>query len=254
MADRYTYLPQIGLFVMLCWSVPERASKPLVCAVAATALAACGVLSRVQLSHWKNSETLFGHTLKVTKDNWLAHVNLGAALMEAGRGREEEMEQYRQALRIKPSCAEAHYNLAGALWEDGQQEEAIGHWQEAVRIQPQYADAHGDLGDAFRQLGNLPEAVRHYEQAWRIKPARAEAYNDLGAALWQAGEAQRAIRFYEQALQMKPDYAEAHYNLAGALEQQGRLPEAIMHYEQALRIRPGFVEAQNRLERLRAGP
>jgi tetratricopeptide (TPR) repeat protein len=249
MADRYTYWPLIGLFVLLCWSLPARAMAAV---ATAAAIAGCGALARLQVGHWKNSETVFRHAVAVTRENWLAHVNLGVALKEAGKSREEEMEQYRQALRIRPNCAEAHHNLAAALWEAGEREQAVAHWSEALRLRPQYEEAHASLGEAWLRLGKVTEAVRHLEQAWGFRSDRAESYNDLGAAAWRAGEIELAIACYERALQIHPQYAEAHYNLAGALEQQGRLPEAVAHYEEALRIRPGLVEAQERLARLRA--
>ncbi len=162
-ADRYTYLPLIGLFVLVCWSLP---AKTLAAFAAVGGIAVCGALARIQVGHWKNSETVFRHAVEVTRDNWLAYVNLGVALKDASGSRQQEMEQYRRALQIKPDCAEAHYNLGMTLWEEGDREQAISHWKEAVRIQPEYVEAHASLGGAGLLLGNLPEAVRHFERAW----------------------------------------------------------------------------------------
>lgn len=122
MADRYTYIPLVGLFLIVGWAVPADAAQRhawrwTLTVFAGAILAACAGLSRIQVGYWRDSETLFRRALRVTRDNWLAHNNLGVALKEAGRPREEEMEQYRQAIRLRPDYAEAHYNLGVALWE-----------------------------------------------------------------------------------------------------------------------------------------
>ena len=247
MADRYTYMPLIGIFVILSWSLPARRAFA---ATAAVAVIICGVLSNAQARHWTNSETLFRHATRVTKDNWAAHINLGVALKQAGRSNEELIE-YQLAVEAKPDSAEAHYNLGSALWEAGQQEAAIAHWQEAVRLRPGYTDAHSNLADAFRRRGEWAEADRHYEATWPAAPASAGAYNDMGAVLWRAGKTADAIRYFGRALQVKPDDATAHYNLGGALEQQGDVAGAIHHYELALQSKPDFTQARERLARLR---
>ena len=136
MADRFTYLPSIGLFIMLGWSVPSRAlegwiSKVITCVVAAAVLAVCAALSRVQLGYWKDSEALFRHDLDVTRDNWLAQNNLGTALLQAGQI-EEAIRHYEQALRIDPDYAEAHNNLGVALTDQGKVTEAIAHYQQMI--------------------------------------------------------------------------------------------------------------------------
>ena len=251
MADRYTYLPLTGLFIMLCWSVPARAMarwklKVITGAAAVAVLAVYAALSRVQVGYWKDSETLFRHALAVTRDNWVAHDNLGTALQHAGKI-EEAIAQYEQALRIKPHFAEAHYNLGSALGQTGRIPEAIEHLEQALRIRPDYAEAHCNLGLALAQAGRMPEAIGHFEQALRINPDYADAHNNLGLAMMRLGRMPEAIEHLQQALRIKPDFAEAHYNLGLALEKAGRVPEAIQHYEQALRINPDDAEVHNNL-------
>ena len=291
MEDRFTYLPSIGLLIMLCWSVPARAverriSKITTCILAAAVLAVCAALSRVQVGYWKDTETLFRHALDVTRDNWLAHNNLGSALERAGKINEaiahyeqalrirpdyaeahnnwgnalrqsgripEAIEQYEQALRINPDFAKAHYNLGVALWQAGRTEDAIGHYEQALRIRPDYAVAHYNLGTTLGQAGRIPEAIEHLEQALRIKPDYAEAHYNLGIALVRLGRPQEAMGHWEQALRVQPHFAEAHYNLAIALEQAGKIKEAIGHYQQALRIKPDYNQARDALTRLQAG-
>jgi protein O-mannosyl-transferase len=218
MADRYTYVPLVGLFIMLCWSVPcSGIRRPILKTVTSVAAAAvlmvCVVLSMVQVRYWKNTATLFDHALKVTRDNWLAHCNLGMALAQAGKIR-EAIGQYQQALRIEPACADAHYNLGVFLSQAGRVEEAIWHYEQVVRLKPDDADAHNNLGLALQQVGKIEDAISHYEQALRIKPDDVEVHCNLGMALTQAGRIEEAIGHYEQALRLKPDFAEAQETLA----------------------------------------
>ena len=183
MADRYTYLPLIGLFIMLCWSVPSRAMerwdlKVITCDAAAVVLAVCAVLSRGQVEYWKDSETLFRHALDVTRDNWLAHYNLGIALEQTGKT-EEAIAHYEQALRIKPDSGGAHNNLGVALVRLGRMQEAMEHFEQALRINPDDAKAYYNLGVVLAQAGRISEAIAHYDQALRLKPDFAEARNAL---------------------------------------------------------------------------
>jgi predicted negative regulator of RcsB-dependent stress response len=189
MADRYSYLPLIGVFIMMAWSLPnsvmERPRLRLLVAVAAVVLLSiCAVLSRRQLSYWQNSITLFEHALAVTGPNDVAHLNLGNAFLTTGRI-PDAIAHYEQALRVKP--AEAHGNIGSALMRLGRVQEAIGHFEQALLAKPDYAEAHYNLGLALAQLGNLSEAIKHWEQALQIKPDYAEAHYNLGGALWQTG-------------------------------------------------------------------
>jgi protein O-mannosyl-transferase len=184
MADRYTYVPLIGLFILLCWSVPSRAiERPIVkmslgVAVVA-ALAACAILARIQIGYWKESETLFRHALDVTQDNWLAHNNLGLALGQSGRF-QEEIEQYEQALRLKPDLVEAQYNWGIALAQLGRMPEASEHWEQVLQLKPDYCpEVYYNLAVAFEQAGKPKEAIGHYEHALRLNPDYREAKTRL---------------------------------------------------------------------------
>jgi len=251
MADRFTYLPSIGLTLMLCWSVPARAKdrwnlKMITCVAAAAALLVCAALSRVQLEYWKDSETLFRHALAVTRDNWVAHYNLGTALAQTGKI-EEAIAHYEQVLRLKPDSAEAQSNLGIALGLAGRIPEAIAHLEQALRLKPHSAEAHSNLGIALGQAGRIPEAIEHLQQALRIKPNDAAAHNNLGDALYQMGRVQEAIKEFEAALRIMPDYAEAHINLGIALGRAGRFPAAAGQWEQVVRLKPDSAEAHYNL-------
>ena len=287
MGDRYMYLPLIGLSVMAAWSVSDRilephARKVTAAAVAAALLGVCAVASWFQVRYWKDSETLFRHALDVTRDNWMAHNNLGATLVSLGRVQEakehyeqslrinpknaeahynlgivlgeagripEAIEHLEQALRMNPDSAEAHYNLGVTLQQAGKIDDAIGHYEQALRVKPDYAEAHLNLGVALEKLGKPADAIRHYEEVLRLRPGYPEAYVDLGSALAAQGRLQEAITHFGEALQIKPDYAEAYYNRGVVLEQIGRRPEAIADYEQALRIKPDYARAHFHLGR-----
>jgi protein O-mannosyl-transferase len=251
MADRYTYLPLVCVFIMLTWGADKilkrwELSATAICPMALLVLAACTARTIDQLRVWQDSETLFRHALAVTDDNFIAHNNLGLALMQTGRV-EDAVPHFRQALSIRPAFAEAHNNLGNALLQTGSAGEALEHFREASRLMPDSASVHYDLGNALSQIGHYGEAIAQYELALRIKPDFAEARYNLGNALLRSGKAAEAIAQYEQALRIRPDHPETHCNLGNALLDLGRAAEARTHYEQALRIKPDFAEAHNNL-------
>jgi tetratricopeptide (TPR) repeat protein len=251
MADRFTYVPSIGVLIVTVWGVCELARgcqyhRTALSVVGLAAIVICLVLTRQQLEHWKDGEALFRHALAVTQSNHVAHNNLGDALNKKGR-LDESICQFQEALRIKLEYADAHYNLGVALASKGQVDEAIREYQEAVRLKPDYAKAHYNLGVALDQQGRVDEAIHHYEEAIHLKADFAEAHNNLGAHLDKKGQAEEAIRQYQEAFRLKRDYVEPHYNLGLALGRKGQVDEAIRQYQEALRLRPDYAEAHNNL-------
>ena len=248
LADRYTYVPLIGIFVMAVWGVGEGVAEGRWRWgwVSFWVLAGCLGCSWVQVRYWRNSIVLFEHTLAVTKGNALAHNNLGSALFQAGRVG-EAVGHYEEALRLKPDFPEAHNNMGIALFQQNQVPEAIGHLEQVLQLEPGDADAHYNLGKGLLQLGRAAEAVGHLEQVLRLKPEDVEAHNNLAVALFQLNRAPEAIQHLNQALVFKPDYFEAQNNLGKALLQMGQLPEAIEHLMQALRLRPNDAQVLNNL-------
>ncbi len=280
-ADRYTYLPQIGLYLLLAWAAAElcagwRHRRVVLGGLATVILAALIFRARAQTAYWRNSETLWIHTLACTSDNIVAQNNLGYDLRQKGRV-DEAIAHFQKALQIKPDYAEAHVNLGEALFQQGKVDEAMIHFQKALQIRPDYAEAHNNLGNALLQKGRVDEAITHlqkalqiipgfvkarasfgnallqkgnvdeaivqYQTALQIKPDYAEAYNILGYALLQKGRVDEAMTQYQRALQINPDYAEAHVNLGNALCQKGKADEAMAHFQKALQINPDYVEA-----------
>ena len=250
-ADRYTYLPQIGLYLLLTWAVADlcagwRHRRMVLGGCATIILAALIFCARVQTAYWRNSESLWAHTLACTSDNDIAHNGLGDALSQNGRVG-EAIVHFQKALEINPDYAEACYNLGNALLQKGDVDGAIVHFQKALEIKPDYAEAQNNLGIALLRKGNVDEAIIHYQKALEIKPDHAEAHYDLGNTLLQKGRVDEAIVHYQKALEIKPDHAETHYNLGNALLQKGSVDEAIVHYQKALGIKPDYAEAHNNL-------
>ncbi|MGD8916346.1 MAG: tetratricopeptide repeat protein [Syntrophobacterales bacterium] len=251
MADRYTYLSIIGLFIIIAWGIPSvlaswRHRKKAIALAATVLLLVFAICSMRQVSYWQDSASLFQHTNKVTINNDVAHNHLGLALAAQGRF-EEAMSHYVQALRIKPREPWVHSNLGIALARQGRLAQAIDHYEEALRIKPDLAKAHNNLGNALAKQGKLEEAMSHYAEALRIKPDFEKAHNNLGNALARQGKLEEAMSHYAEALRINPDYAGAHNNLGNALAMQGKLEEAMDHYSQALRINPEDAEAHNNL-------
>jgi tetratricopeptide (TPR) repeat protein len=257
MADRYTYVPLIGLFIMIAWGVPDilagwRFRKVVFSISTGLLLSLLMIVTSLQLKHWQNDIMLFDHTLAATSNNFIIHYNLGLVLVGQGKT-QEAVAHYAEALRIKPDFIRAHNNLGLVLAGQGKTQEAVAHYTEALRIKPDYAEAHNNLGVALAGQGKTQEAVAHYAEALRIKPDYAEAHNNLGNALGRQGKTQEAIAHYAEALRIKPDYAEVHNNLGLVLAGQGKTQEAIAHYAEALRIKPDYAKAHNNLGAALAG-
>ena len=251
MADRYTYVPLIGLFIMLAWGIdelmPARPWRGSALAIgAALSLAACGLLTERQIRFWRDSEALFGHAVKVTRDNYLAYNNLGFYLNNQGRTA-EAMENYRLSLKINPSYEDALNNLGYALAGQKKYAEAIQLYEAALRVRPRHAEVHNNLGNALSETGKIDEAIQHYLIALQEKPDHADAHNNLGIALAMKSKLDEAIPHFQAAIRAKPGYASAHSNLGNALAVQHKLDDAIKEYKEALRLKPEDAQAHNNL-------
>lgn len=200
MADRYTYVPLIGLFVMIAWGVPDllrvgdaetrrRGDKVTrgVSAVAAIVIAMLMLVARIQAGYWHDSMTLFQRAVSVTPNSSLAHNNLGTALYKQGN-KDEAMEQFTEALRLNPELSTAHNALGFILLEKGKTDEAIRHLNEGLSISPDSAEAHDTLGDALARKKRLGEAIVHFQRAIEIKPEYAPAHRHLAVALYLKGD------------------------------------------------------------------
>jgi protein O-mannosyl-transferase len=250
-ADRYTYLPQIGLYLLLTWAAADlcagrRRRRVVLGGAAAISLVALIFCARLQAAYWQNSKSLWTHTLACTKDNYFAYQYLGVALFQKGNG-DEAIVSFQKALALNPNYADAHNSLGGVLLQKGDGKEAAAHFQKALEIDPDYTEAHNNLGNALLQKGSVDAAITHFQKALLINPNYADAHNNLGNALLQRGNANEAIAHFQKALQVMPGFAEAHYNLGNALLQKGNADEAVAHFQKALQIKPDYAEAHNNL-------
>jgi tetratricopeptide (TPR) repeat protein len=225
MADRYMYLSSIGISIMLAWGMPllfrREDLRKILLPMALSAILVLSVVTWRQCGYWENSIELFNHALNVTKNNYLAHTNLGVALAEKGE-LDQAVFHYQTALQIQPDDGNAHFNLANALQKQGKTDEAIVHYREAVKYNPNYSKAHNNLGVYLETQGLLDEAIVHYREALRIEPNNPGFHFNLGIALGKEGNLKAAIEHFQEAIYLKPDYIEARRVLRLALDIQQR--------------------------------
>lgn len=223
MADRYTYLPSIGIFIIVAWGASEllgsRPYRKVVLATAAAAiLAALLICTRMQLKYWRNSFTLYEHALAVTENNYKVHSSYGVALAKNGRF-----------------------------------DEALMHLREAQRIVPQSLKVRKNMGDVLGMIGGFDEAIACFNEVLRTRTDWPDIYHNLGSVYAKQGKFDEAIQNYNKALQLKPDYLSAHLNLAQVFLIEGNIDKAIWHCRQALQINPDDVQARHILKKALAG-
>jgi len=289
--DHFQYLASIGPLALagraLAWlSDFTIARKPrLQSALCVGLLLIVGMASWQRTWVFKTEYALWTDTLAKNPDSWMAHNNLGNALVQKGqlddavahyqkalgvyanyaqahnnlgvalvqKGKvDDAVAQYEKALQIKPDNPETHNNLGNALVQKGQLDDAVAQFQKAVGINPDYAQAHYDLGNALVQKGQVDDAVAHYQKAVEINPDYPEGHNNLGNALVQKGRLDEAVAQYQKALEINPSYPEGHYNLGNALFLKGQLDPAITQFQEVLRLKPDFSPAQDYLDKVQA--
>jgi len=218
MADRYTYIPLIGLFIIVAWGMRDIAAKwqsqkVLLSIFSSIVLIFFMISSWFQAGHWQNGITLFKHTLAVTQNNSVAHCELGHALMR-NENLDEAVVQFYKALRINSNYEAAHTNLGYTLARQGKFNDAIYHYNKTLHINRDNAKAHNNLGVLLAGKGKFNEAFYHYQEALRINPKYAGAYYNLGKIYANKGKIEDAIFYYKKTLQVSPNMAEALYNLS----------------------------------------
>jgi tetratricopeptide (TPR) repeat protein len=256
MADRFTYIPLIGLFIMVVWGVADlagrwRAAKFLLPAGAGIILLILALISWAQVHRWHDSLSLFEYTLKVTGDNPKIQNNLGLAFFLKGEA-EQAAAHYREALRIKPDYADAHYNLGLVFMSKGKREQAIAQFKKALHLNSYFVPVYNDLGLALFQQGNVDQAIAYYQGALLHDPNYAPAYDNLGNALLSKGKVNEAIACYRKSLYLDPHKALSYYSLGLALMSQGRVEQAILQFKEAVRLDPNKAIFLNKLARILA--
>jgi tetratricopeptide (TPR) repeat protein len=243
MADRYTYVPLVGLFLIVTWGACDilarwparRIALPV---VAAAVIVLCAVTARAQVGYWVNSAALWQHAVDVDPGNYFAHNSLGALASDAGRTT-EAIGHFSRALQFAPDYPEAYNNLGLMHAREGRPGEAVAQYKKAIELNPGLAAAHDNLGVALLMLGGADEAISEHEAAIRLAPDSALFRSNLGAALFGGRRAADAIGPFTDALRLDPALAPAHTGLALALTAEGRLADAIPHFAEAVRLRPG---------------
>jgi protein O-mannosyl-transferase len=284
-ADRYMYVPLVGIAIMVAWGAADlvraRPSFKIPLVTASAALGICCLwLTSAQAAYWKNSETLFQHALDVTQNNAIAEHNLGSHLLDETGRLPEAIPHLQAALRMNPNSSSTHSDLGTAMAKSGRFEEAISEYQAALRglpeqapgstivrnnlasaqlelgraSAPESAEAHYNKGIDLAREGRLNEAISEYETALRLRPDYADAHNNLGVALTQIpGRASEARDHFQAAVKFDPGSANAHLNLGVALSQiPGHLPEAIAQLEASYRLHPD-PELRRQIDQVRGG-
>jgi Flp pilus assembly protein TadD len=211
-ADRYTYLPLIGLYVLATWGASElfakwRRGREILVITALLIITALVTRSYCQTPYWRNTEVLWEHAIDSTSNNYVAH-----------------------------------YHLANVLMKKGRLDDAIAQFQKVIQIQPSYAQAQNNLGIALADEGNFSEAMTAYQAALQARPDFVEAYNNLGILLATTGKPDEALNQFEEALRIDPNYIKTHVNLARLLDQLGRREEAMAHLNEALRLKANHAD------------
>ncbi len=286
MADRYTYVPLIGLFIILAWGIHGLSEKIHLRRIAPAVpagilIAALMVTTGLQVRHWRDSVTLFNHALAVTENNFVARsvlavkwlregkleealhqseaalaindsdpnslVNHGIILFETGNP-EEARKYFLKSIEVRPDHAGGYSGLGSVYYLEGDMDRAIEAFLEAVRLDGNHFRAHMKAAEAFSQKGYYDEAMKHCKMALKLRPRNAEVHSSMGSILVLQGRPDEAIAQLSRALQIDPGYAKAHNNLGSALLMQGRWNEAIAHFEEALRLDPGYSLARENLK------
>jgi tetratricopeptide (TPR) repeat protein len=234
-ADRYSYLPQIGLYIALTWALADwslrwNRRRVIFAGAAAIVIGALAWQARIQTSYWKSTESLWNHTLEVTTDNDVAHYNVATLLLNRDQV-DEAISHYQKALDIRSDNRETHYHLSVAL-------------------------LHTSLGNALARKGRLDEALVHYRKAVELRDDFADAHSNLAALLARKGETAEAIAHYEKALAVPPEDAPSHIRLAKLFLQLRRKDEAEAHYRRALELTRDPVLSrtlEQEIQRLQSG-
>jgi Tfp pilus assembly protein PilF len=225
MADRYHYLPSIGIAVMLAWGIPHLFSREdirtkILFPMGVVFIAILSFITWHQCGYWKNNTTLFSHALQITNNNALAHNLLASSLAEENKIN-EVIYHCNAAIRLSPYYADAYNNRGNAYAKLGQNQRSIEDYNKAIALKSGYADAYNNRGGAYFKLGQYQLAVENFNEALFLKPDYADAYNNRGGAYFKLGQYQLAIENFNDAILLKPDYADAYNNLAIVYFQQG---------------------------------
>jgi len=228
MADRYSYIPHIGLFMMASWGCGDLCAKmpgfdKMIRPAAGVVVLLLSISAWIQLGYWRDNVTLSRHALEVTGDNYFAHFNLGLAYGKLGRN-DLAINQFKEALRINPADSQSYFNLGLILANSGMLAEAVEYFEKAIQLTPQFANMHYCLGATLGKLGRIDEAIGEYRKALVLEPDNVKCLNNLGTALAQQGRYDEAITHFSRILQLFPNDKNAGINLELAIQQKNQVP------------------------------
>ena len=248
MADRYTYLPYIGLSIVVAFGFAEIADRVVLpravpVALGVASLLGLAVVASAQVRVWRDSVSLFEHALRVTEENALAHINLGVAYLNRGRLEDAERE-LEEAIRIHPGASEAHAALAGVREKQSRPEEALELYRTALRLDPGSSSTHREMASLLLALGDSGQALVHFREASALAPADGDALVDVAVALSREGRHDEAAAKFEEASRRAVDEARLHHNWGVVLMERGDLDGAANHLERAIALRPEYAAAR----------
>ena len=247
MADRYTYIPLIGLFIIVAWGVPDLLKKwnyrkEILWASSALVILCLSIITWAQVGYWQNSITLYDHTLKITDYNWPIYYCRGNAYSDLGNYR-QAIEDLNRVIAIRPSYAEAYNNRGAAYKGFGNYRQAIEDFNKAIEIRPNYPEAYLNRGLAYVGLGNYRQAIEDLNRVIAIRPNYPEAYLNRGFAYNGLGNYRQAIEDFNRAIEIRPSYVEAYNNRGLVYGGLGNYRQAIEDYGRAIKIKPDYADA-----------
>jgi Flp pilus assembly protein TadD len=256
-ADRYTYLPHIGLYLLIVWGAVDLTRawawrRGVLTFAGLVVIALLVMQARVQASYWHDSERLWRYVLAIAPDNFVAHVNLGLVLDAKGQV-DAAIAEYEKAERIQPGYAEEHNDLGNALCRAGRVTEAIAQYEKALELVPGLPQIHNNLGTALAQNGQTTEAIAQFRKVIEINPNFAGAHGNLGYALAIEGKLDEALSELQKAAELKPDSTDIHLHLGDVFLARGQTADAIVHYKKAVELSPNNAQARRKLVDATAG-
>ncbi|MHC4417507.1 MAG: tetratricopeptide repeat protein [Planctomycetota bacterium] len=246
-ADRYTYLPSIGIFIIAAWGAAEffrswRYRKAVLSAAATIILVALLMCTRAQLSHWRDSLTLYKRALAVTKNNYIMHYNFANALLRTSQY-DQALSNFKRALAINPRYFDARSGIGKVLLKQGKFDEAVACFEQMLQQKPNHPDAHYNLGLALAEQGEYAGALEHFHKALRVKPNWAEVYYDMGRAAYLQDKRELALKYCAKAVRVKCDFRTARINLAETFAKMDKFRLAVEHFNKALEYEPADIHS-----------
>ncbi len=249
MADRHTYLPSIGIAIMISWGISsmiknKNIQKIFLFPAGIAILIFLSVLTWRQCGYWKNSITLFSHTLRVTENNYLAHSNLARALLDEGKN-DEAIHHFQEAIHIQSNSAIPYNMIGDAYTKLGRYQLAIKNYNQAISLDPAYANAYNNRGTAYSGLNEREQAIEDHSRAIHLKHDYTEAYYNRGVVYVLSEQYQNAIQDFNETIRLNPHFIPAYFNRGMAYSKTGQYQLAIADYEKIIRLKPDYADAYN---------